>query len=320
MEKDTRRKILLGVFAFIGAALFLVAIFLAGRKENLFEKSFTLSAIFNDVNGIKKGNYVYYSGVRGGIVKKVTFINDSMILVDMSMEKSMQKLIKKDAKVFISTEGLVGDKIIQIKPTYRSRTPVKDFDTLVAINPYDTHDIIEKLISTNDHAAIISSNLAELSEKINQPHKGLASALLNDSSIAGNFADILQSLKTTGKQMSALSFRLEKITDNISSNNSVVGGLLSDSSALKNDITNAINNLVKVSDYSMKITQNINSALENSRNNNAVGVLVRDSVFAKDLKEGMENFRNSTKKLDQNMEALQHSFLFRKFFSKRKPN
>ncbi|MGZ3901651.1 MAG: MlaD family protein, partial [Bacteroidia bacterium] len=71
---------------------------------------------------------------------------------------------------------------------------------------------------------------------------------------------------------------------------------------------------------SMKITQNINSALENSRNNNAVGVLVRDSVFAKDLKEGMENFRNSTKKLDQNMEALQHSFLFRKFFSKRKPN
>ena len=49
---------------------------------------------------------------------------------------------------------------------------------------------------------------------------------------------------------------------------------------------------------------------------NAVGVLLNDAEMAARIKKPMENLEQSTAKLYQNMEALQHNFLFRGFFRK----
>jgi len=317
MEKTTRKKIWLGIITFMATLLFFIAIFLAGRKENLFERTFILSTIFSDVNGLKNGNYVYYAGVRGGIVKKITFVNDSMIKVDMRMDKRLQQLIKKDAKVYISTQGLVGDKILQIKPSHHDTTAVKNNDTLAAMNPYDMHEVIEKLMATNEHVELISKNLAELSNRINKPYKGLLSGLTNDSTMAGYFKDLLFSFRATGEHLSSLSARLENITQHTDINSGVLGALLQDS-LLKKEVSRTIHNLDSISDYSLKIATNLNRSVEHPDTKSALHVLMRDSVFARDLKEGVNNFKKSTAKLDKDMEALQHNFLFRNYFRKHK--
>ena len=305
------------MFAFIGAFFFFIAIFLVGKKENLFSKTFLISALFNDINGLKKGNYVHYSGLRGGVVESINFVSDSTIRVDMRMNQELQNLIKKDAKVYIATQGLVGDKVIEIKPSFKSKIVVKDKDTLQAINPFDTHQIIEKLLTTNDNATVISDNLAQLSQRINKPHKGLISTLSNDTSLVNNFTNIIRSLETTGKKIASLSSHLEKITDNIDLDKGALGAVLSDT-VLKNNLSNTIKNLNNTSRSSLDLVQNLNSSLEVSTNKNAINVLLKDSVFAKNLKEGIQNFKTSTYKLDQNLEALKHNIFFRKYFRKQK--
>lgn len=313
MEKTTRKQIMLGIFTFTAGVFLLLCIFLVGKKENLFNSTFTLSAIFSDINGTKKGNYVLFAGLRIGTVKSMTFMNDSMIKVEMVLSKEMQHLIKKDAMVYIATEGLVGDKVIKIKPLHKSKIAVTDNDILVGINPFDMREIFQTLLSTSDHANTITDNLATLSQRINKPHKGLLSTLLNDSTVVDDFTDIMSSLRTSGKQITNLSARLENIANHIDLDKGALGALLQDQN-LKDDLTNTMKNLNKASSHSLKIVDNLNSALEDPNNKNTISVLTKDSIFAKNLKQGIENFKTSTYKLDQNMEALKHNIFFRKYF------
>lgn len=47
-------------------------------------------------------------------------------------------------------------------------------------------------------------------------------------------------------------------------------------------------------------------------------MLMNDSTVAKDIRNIMINLRTSSEKLDQDLEALQHNFLFHGFFRKKK--
>jgi len=65
------------------------------------------------------------------------------------------------------------------------------------------------------------------------------------------------------------------------------------------------------------LTQNLQQVSTRLNNeNNAVGVLLSDEEFARNLKNTMQNLETSTEKFDQNMEALQSNILFRGFFKK----
>jgi phospholipid/cholesterol/gamma-HCH transport system substrate-binding protein len=318
MEKQTK-KILFGIFATIGAILLFVGIFSVGKKENLFTSTFKISTVFTNVNGLKAGDYVRFSGVRGGIVESITFLNDSMIKVVMKMDKKMQHLIMKDAKVYIETEGLVGNKILEIRPSWKSKDTVVDNDELASVDPFDTHQIIEKLLETNDNATVISDNLANLSTRlINHKKKSVLQTLVNDTAMASDLKNIVASFKSTGHQLAALSLHLEKITGKINMDNSVAGVLLTDTS-LKQEVIVTLNNLQSVSANSANLVEELNKSInEKNYRTNTLGILLKDSTFAGNLRESIENFRQSTRKLDENMEALQHNILLKKYFKKKK--
>ena len=74
MEKTTSEKLRLGVFMIVGSLLFVGAIYLVGDRQNLFGKTFTISANFNNVNGLQPGNNVRYSGINVGTVKTIVWL------------------------------------------------------------------------------------------------------------------------------------------------------------------------------------------------------------------------------------------------------
>jgi phospholipid/cholesterol/gamma-HCH transport system substrate-binding protein len=61
---------------------------------------------------------------------------------------------------------------------------------------------------------------------------------------------------------------------------------------------------------------NVTTAKLNS-NKSAVGVLLSDEAAGANIQKTLANLQSGTKKLDENMEALQHNFLLRGFFKKR---
>ncbi|WP_449438605.1 MlaD family protein [Pedobacter steynii] len=67
---DIRRKIIVGAFILLGIAIFILGVFTLGSQKKAFVKSFTVDVVFNDIQGLKTGNNVWFSGVKIGTIKK----------------------------------------------------------------------------------------------------------------------------------------------------------------------------------------------------------------------------------------------------------
>ena len=154
MKKTTNEKLKLGVFVIVGLLLFIVAIYLIGNRQNMFTKTFTISASFNNVNGLVLGNNVRYSGINVGTVTSIEMLNDSVIRVDMKIEEKMVQHIKKDAIATIGTDGLVGNMIVNIIPGEGKEPVISSGDIIKSYSKIGADDMLNTLSVTNENAAI----------------------------------------------------------------------------------------------------------------------------------------------------------------------
>ena len=94
MVDKTRRNVSLGIFVILGTVFLIASMYLVGSKQYLFGSNFRISAQFQDVNGLMKGNNVRFSGIDIGTVESVEIFNDSLITVVMVIQKNIQPHIK----------------------------------------------------------------------------------------------------------------------------------------------------------------------------------------------------------------------------------
>jgi phospholipid/cholesterol/gamma-HCH transport system substrate-binding protein len=85
-----------------------------------------------------------------------------------------------------------------------------------------------------------------------------------------------------------------------------------------NKLQASITELQKTTKSAAILTENLNAASKKLNNDdNAIGVLLNDKAAAEQVKTTIKNLETSSKKLDENLEALQHNFLIRGFFKKK---
>jgi phospholipid/cholesterol/gamma-HCH transport system substrate-binding protein len=71
MNNKQRRSYTVGIFVILGIFLFTIAIYLVGKKENVFGSPVKVSAIFKDVKGLRAGDNVRLSGIDIGTVSSL---------------------------------------------------------------------------------------------------------------------------------------------------------------------------------------------------------------------------------------------------------
>ena len=163
MEKSTSQKINLAIFVILGFLLFITTVYFIGNKKDMFNKTIPISAIFNNINGLQTGNNVRFSGINVGTVKQIIILNDSVIRVDMAIEKEVISHIKKDALASIGSDGLVGNMIINIIPGKKSTEIVSAGDIILSENKTTTDEILKTINSTSTNAKVITDNLVRIS-------------------------------------------------------------------------------------------------------------------------------------------------------------
>ncbi len=191
-------KIRLGLFVVGGLALFFLAIFIIGKQKNLFDPVIKISTNFYNVSGLQVGNNVRFSGINVGTVDRITIINDSTLRVDMLVKTSVQKFIKIDSEVSIGSDGLIGDKLLAISQGSTNAPMAKDGQLLVSTEPVETDAIIASLEATAMNAEIISIELAEIIQGINNG-EGTLGRLLKDTEIAENLSKTMENLESSSK-------------------------------------------------------------------------------------------------------------------------
>lgn len=314
MEKTASQKIKLGLFVIIGLIIFILTTYFIGDKQKMFGKTNHLETVFSNVNGLQIGNNVRYSGVNVGTVRGIEMINDTNIKVDMIIDKSVFKHIKKDAVATIGSDGLVGSMIINIIPGKGLKPAVKPGDVIHSLDRIRTDDILNTLSKTNQNASVLTENLLKITGDINQG-KGTIGLLINDIEMASDLKETLHYLKISGKETSKSVTNLNKLITSLDNNDNMIG-VLKDT-AVANKIKKIISNLDQSSAEINKVVVNLNQTILNIKDGKgAVNYLSNDPSLVRNIDSTMININEASKRLNENMEALKHNFLFRGYFRK----
>lgn len=314
--REAKQNIKLGIFVVGGIALFLIVIFYLGKEGNVFNKTYTVSAIFKNVEGLNQGDNVWLSGVKIGTVKQVQIVAEGKVIVDFSIRGSQTQFIKKDATAFVGSDGFVGSKIVVIRPGSAAES-ISDNDTINALSPADTQDLINIAKEVGSTARSITDDLKLMSARLKRG-EGLFGELLHDGPASRDLRGAISALKETGEKANRVTANAEKILAEVNNGDGLINKLITDT-AYANTFENTLQNIGEVGKNSKVISENLEDMIAKmSRGDNAIGVLLTDTAFARKLKSTLENAKSASAKLDENMEALQHNFLLRGYFRRQK--
>jgi len=194
MPKEKNYKWKLGLFSVAALVVAIAAIYYIGKQKNKFGSVLHVSSLFSSVSGLKVGSNVRMGGIDIGTVDGIALVTDTSVEVQMVIQRRAQKFIKKDAKAAISSEGLMGDKVITITAGTSGQQPIVDGDSLSSIKPIETDQIIASLKTSADNAAVITRNLADISSRINNG-KGALGKLLKDTGLSTNISATVKNLR-----------------------------------------------------------------------------------------------------------------------------
>jgi phospholipid/cholesterol/gamma-HCH transport system substrate-binding protein len=315
-EQEAKTGIKVGAFVVGGIVLCLGSLFYIGKEGNLFNKTFTVSAAFKNVEGLTEGDNVWLSGVKIGTVQRVQIVAEGKVIVSLTLKDKQNQFIKKNATAFIGSDGLVGNKIVVIRPGNANES-IQDNDTLNALSPTDTQELFNLAKDVGVSIRSITGDLKLISERLNSG-KGVLGELLSGGPVSDDLRATILTLKSTGDNTNKLTLEANRILEQVGQGDGLVTKLITDSSYAKSFET-ALQSLSKASENSKKMTEDLQTVVAKMHSgNNAIGILMSDSLFANKLRETLENTRTASIKLDENMIALQHNFLLRGYFRKQK--
>lgn len=312
--QDINRGIKVGAFVLGGIIIFLTALLYMGKDGNFFNKTFTISAIFKNVEGLKEGDNVWLSGVKIGTVQKVEIVADGKVIVSLSLKDKQNEFIKTNATAYVGSDGFVGNKIVVIRPGNKAEI-IQDMDTINALSPTDTQELFNIAKEIGSNTKSITDDLKLISSNI-KSGKGILGELINEGPISQDLRLSLNAVKEASSNSKKATESLNKILTNINEGDGVITRLLSDT-AYAQILDQTTANLAIVGSNASKASIELRETAENLNNDkNALAVVASDTLFAAQLKSVMENTKDATEKLDMNMNALQHNFLFRGYFKK----
>ena len=200
MPKERNYKWKLGLFSVAALVIAIAAIYYIGKQKNKFGSVLHITARFSSVSGLKVGSNVRLGGIDVGTVDDIALTTDTTVEVGMVIQKKVRRFIRRDAKASISSDGLMGDKVVTIAAGTPNTPIIADRDTLGSYKPVETDAIMSSLKTSADNAAIITANLAEISNRINHG-RGALGRLLRDTTLSENISATMKNLKAGSKKL-----------------------------------------------------------------------------------------------------------------------
>lgn len=315
MAQETSKNIRVGAFVLVGTVLLIFSLYLIGAKQNLFGSTFELKSQFKNVNGLMPGNNVRFTGIDVGTVKSVEIINDSTVDVTMIIEDKVQAFIKKNSTAMVGTDGLMGNKLINILTSNEASESVEDGDFLASKSPLGTDDMMRTLNITNENVKDITVDLKNIVHRLNSPNT--LWSILMDTIVAENVKQAIVNIKVTGERTAIITGDLSRIVKHIKNGKGSIGALIADTSfAVK--LNQGIVNIKLITDSLALVTGDMHYITSKvKKGEGGIGTVLMDTTFVNNLNESMKNIKSGTENFDENMEALKHNILLRNYFKKK---
>lgn len=177
--------------AIIGALLLAYGVFRVGEVFDVFAKRYELATLVPSALGLRPGAPVTLAGQRIGQVKSIDFIpvnrkvGDDNLRIVIAVAEGVQDQIRADSRAFLRTQGLLGDKFVDIEPGSSGARILQPGDTIAAGESLDIDQFLTMAAGALDQATAIVANLQDLTGGMTRG-EGTMGQLLRDDQLYSN--------------------------------------------------------------------------------------------------------------------------------------
>ena len=176
-----------GATILIGIAILVVSIYYIGRAANLFADRYTLVAFLPEAPGLRIGGSVMIAGQTAGAVKDITFLpvdgdTTRNLRVVLSIDESLREQVRSDSRVKLRTLGLLGDKVLDIKPGTPRYAALTENDTLAVEASVDLDAVIAQAAGAVDDVVGLTQDFRKITGGLVRG-EGTAGKLLTDPAL-----------------------------------------------------------------------------------------------------------------------------------------
>jgi phospholipid/cholesterol/gamma-HCH transport system substrate-binding protein len=206
-REERSRKAKVGVFVLVSLAAFLGLIYALGARSRLFEPRFTVHADFTEVGGLAEGATVRLAGVQIGRVTGVHLPRQpgGKVRIDLNIASQFGDRVRKDSVARIDTQGLLGDKIIEVTVGTAQAPPARPGDVLASRDPTDIGKIIDQGAATVTNVAALAASLGALSQELAQ------SKIIEDATAL--VASSRKTVEQAGRDVADVTRGAKRVTD-----------------------------------------------------------------------------------------------------------
>lgn len=196
-SQRVKNNVRVGVMVVAITAFFIAGLYIVGDKENIFGKTFYLTAHFRDVGGLTEGNNVRFGGIDVGTVESVDVVGDTSMLVLMRIDDNYRRFIHRSSVAMIATDGVIGNRVVTISSSGVPGEPVTDGTTITSLNAVSMEETTRTLSATNQNLKIITDNVKSMTRKLDSSALWM---VLADTAVAENIRrasyDLSESMKS----------------------------------------------------------------------------------------------------------------------------
>jgi len=169
-RSELGRKFRVGVFVLAGLVAGIAMVYALGARARLFESRYTVHADFTEVGGLNDGATVRLAGVQIGRVKRVNLPAEpgGKVRVDLSIAKQFANRVRKNSVARIETQGLLGDRIVELTVGTADAPPTHDGDIIASRDPTDFSKIVGQGAETMRNVAALAESLKETADALRQ--------------------------------------------------------------------------------------------------------------------------------------------------------
>ena len=107
-------EIIVGLFVLSGLIGIFFLAFRIGKSEFIGQKTYELTAVFNNLSGVSENARVEIAGVRVGSVEAIELNADFQAMVILKLPEHLK--LDDDTIAAVKTSGLIGDRFIELLP------------------------------------------------------------------------------------------------------------------------------------------------------------------------------------------------------------
>jgi phospholipid/cholesterol/gamma-HCH transport system substrate-binding protein len=200
-------QIRVGMAVTVALIVLSVAIFFVGETGAVFGERYRLVALMPSASGLIQGASVRLAGQDVGKVDDISFVpiadrtEPSQVLkITLAINRSVQQQIRRDSEASIRTQGLLGDKVIDITPGSPDLAALEEGDTIGSSIAIDYEQMLGSASQLVDDLAAILRNMRSIADTLLAGH-GTAGRLLMDTSL---YAELLTTSRSMNEFLNAV--------------------------------------------------------------------------------------------------------------------